>query len=246
MKSTLSKAVTLLSLIAIIACQENKEEAGPNTLSEIEMEEGWTLLFDGKTTDGWHLYNAGDVPSAWIVTENGELYCKPDTFEVVHGDLLTDKSYSNFEMKFNWKISEAGNSGVFINVQEDEAYPTAWTTGPEYQLLDNLGIHAEYLHDSTHWAGCLYGFQKNLNTVIAKPAGEWNESMIKQENGRVQFWLNGVKTADQDLTGKEWKEKVANSNFKTFEAFGAATSGHIALQDWAKGVSFQNLKIREL
>ena len=243
MKSTL---VFAFLFVSCLCCKQAEQEAAPNTLTETEEREGWSLLFDGKTTEGWHIYNTGKVPSAWIVTGDGELYCKPDTFEVIHGDLLTHETYRNFDLKFDWKITEAGNSGVFFNVQEDEAYPTAWTTGPEFQLLDNLGIHPEYLHDSTHWAGCLYGFQKNLNPVSPKPAGEWNMARITQAEGLVRFWLNGVQTAEQDLTGKEWKEMIANSNFKTFEAFGAATGGHIALQDWAKGVCFRNIKIKEL
>lgn len=240
----MNKTILLFLLsIAFISCKEAEHKE--NTLSETETKEGWSLLFDGETTKGWHLYNRGDVPSAWIVID-GELYCKPDTFEVEHGDLLTDKVYSNFDLKFDWKISEAGNSGVFFNVQEKEEYPTAWTTGPEYQLLDNLGIHEEYLENTTHWAACLYGFKPNLNPVTPNASGEWNHSRIMQKDGVVSFWLNDIKTAEQDLNGEEWKNLVANSGFKTFEAYGKSTSGHIALQDWAKGVSFKNIKIKEL
>ena len=216
-----------------------------NAISENEKSQGWTLLFDGSTTAGWHLYNKGNTPSAWIV-KNGELYCKSDTFEVEHGDLITDASYENFDLKFDWKISKAGNSGVFINVLEAEQYPRAWTTGPELQLLDNLGIQKEYLDDTTHWAGCLYGFKETLNTVSYKPAGKWNEGRIRQENGKVSFWLNGVKTAEQDLKTPEWQEMVANSGFKSFSDYGKSTKGHIALQDWSKGVSFRNIKIMQL
>jgi hypothetical protein len=159
---------------------------------------------------------------------------------------VSDKSYGNFDLKFDWKISEAGNSGVFINVMEAEENPTAWSSGPEYQLLDNLGIHKEYLDNTTHWAGCLYGYQDNLNVVEHKPAGEWNSSRILQENGTVKYWLNGVQTAEMDFNSDDWKELVANSNFKSFPNFGNRTEGHLALQDWSKGVSFKNLKIRNL
>ncbi|MGR3812219.1 3-keto-disaccharide hydrolase [Jiulongibacter sp. NS-SX5] len=237
-------------LVLNMACQpsadeETQTENKLNTLSEKELNDGWQLLFNGKDTNGWHLYNAGDTASAWVVTDAGELFCKPDTFEVAHGDLLTDQSFENYELLFDWKISEAGNSGVFINVQEEEKYPTAWTTGPEYQLLDNLGIHAEYLEDSTRWAACLYGFKPNLNTVEHKPAGEWNQGRIIQQDGVVEFYLNGVKTAEQDLKTDEWRKMIAATGFQHFQGFGAFTSGHIALQDWAKGVWFRNIKIKE-
>lgn len=235
--------VSFLFALAFISCAA--PEIKENTLTETEKENGWKLLFDGETTEGWHLYNKGKVPSAWIVSD-GELYCKPDTFEVEHGDLVTDGIYSNFDLKFDWKISEAGNSGVFFNVQEGEQYPTAWTTGPEYQLLDNLGIHKEYLDNTTHWAACLYGFKPNLNPVLPNPSGEWNHSRILQENGIISFWLNDVKTAEQDLNGEEWNEMVANSSFNAFADYGKSTKGHLALQDWSKGVSFKNIKIKEL
>ncbi len=236
----------IASVCAFTLSSCSKEPSLPNTLSNDEKEEGWTLLFDGKTTQGWHLYNMGNTPSAWMV-ENDELYCKPDTFEVEHGDLVTDKTFSNFDLKFEWKISTAGNSGVFINVQEAPEYPKTWSTGPEYQLLDNGGIHKEYLHDSTHWAGCLYGFQRNQNPVTVKPAGQWNESRIRQENGKVTFWLNGVQTAEEDFKSADWQKKVAASTgFSVFPGYGKSVQGHIALQDWSKGVAFRNIKIKTL
>lgn len=237
------KILSFLLCVSVAAIGQN--ETAPNTLTSTETSEGWRLLFDGKTTEGWHIYNEGNIPSAWII-ENQELYCNPDTFDVVHGDLVTDETFENFDLKFDWKITTAGNSGVFYNVTETEDYPRAWTTGPEYQLLDNLGIHKEYLDNKTHWCGTLYGIHPILNQVIFKPAGEWNHSEIKQENGMVTYWLNGIKTAEQQLFGKEWEALIAKSSFKNFPDYGKTTKGHIALQDWSKGVTFKNIKIKEL
>jgi hypothetical protein len=226
-----------------ISCSEKK--VGDNELSESELKDGWKLLFDGKTTEGWHLYNKANTPSAWIV-KDGELFCNPDTFEVEHGDLVSDKEYANFELKFDWKITTAGNSGVFINVIEQDTIPRAWASGPEYQLLDHEGIGKEYLKDSTKWAACLYGFMPQKNVSKPKSAGQWNESKIFQNNGRIAFYLNGILTAEQDLTSETWKGMVANSGFKYFPLFGKNTKGRIALQDWSKGVSFRNIKIKEM
>ena len=235
----------ILTLIALIGLVCNASFAQKNSLSAAEKADGWYLLFDGKTTNGWHIYNEGDVASAWIVADE-ELYCNPDTFDVVHGDLVTDEIYENFDLKFEWKITTGGNSGVFYNVTESEDYPRAWTTGPEYQLLDNLGIYKEYLDNKTHWCGTLYGIHPSLNVVAYRPAGQWNESQIKQENGVVTYWLNGVKTAEQQLYGTDWQALVAKSSFKNFADYGKTTKGHIALQDWSKGVTFRNIKIKEL
>jgi hypothetical protein len=246
----MKKLVILFTISSfLISCSsetsETVEEIIPNTLSKQEKDEGWKLLFNGESTEGWHLYNLGDTTSAWMAID-GKLYCNPDTFDIPHGDLVSNEIYTNYELTFDWNISTAGNSGVFINVMEAEENPTAWTSGPEYQILDNAGVPVEYLQDSTRWAACLYGFQKINNPVTPAPAGEWNHSKIKQVDGKIQFWLNDVLTAEEDLNGENWKGVVANSNFKHFENFGKTSSGHIALQDWAKGVYFQNIKIKEL
>lgn len=226
-----------------LSCSEKK--VGNNELSDSEIKDGWQLLFDGKTANGWHLYNKANAPSAWIV-KDGELFCNPDTFEVEHGDLVSDAEYENFELKFDWKITTAGNSGVFINVIERDTIPRAWASGPEYQLLDHEGIGKDYLKDSTKWAACLYGFMPQKNVSKPKPAGEWNESKIVQRSGKIQFYLNGILTAEQDLTSEDWKGMVANSGFKYFPLFGKNTKGRLALQDWSKGVSFRNIKIKEM
>ncbi|MDJ1480700.1 MULTISPECIES: DUF1080 domain-containing protein [Xanthocytophaga] len=243
MKKTLTKLLAYVSIATFVMISCSEEKVGNNQLTGKEKEEGWVVLFDGKTTDGWHLYNKGKVPSAWIV-QGDELYCKPDTFDIAHGDLISDKEFKNFDLKFEWKISEAGNSGVFFNVVEKDSLPTAWSSGPEYQLLENT--HPDYAMNPVKRAGCLYGFAPQKNAVTPLPAGQWNRSEIKQVDGKVEFYLNDTLTAQQDLNSAEWKAMIANSNFKFFPEFGKSTKGHIALQDWSKGISFRNIKIKEL
>ena len=84
------------------------------------------------------------------------------------------------------------------------------------------------------------------NPSQAKPMGQWNESQIKQNNGKIEFYLNGILTAEQDLNSQAWKDMIAKSGFKYFPLFGKSTKGRIALQDWSKGVSFRNIKIKEM
>jgi hypothetical protein len=57
--------------------------------------------------------------------------------------------------------------------------------------------------------------------------------------------LNGILTAEQDLNSEAWKTMVAKSGFKYFPVFGKNIKGRISLQDWSKGVSFRNIKIKE-
>lgn len=228
-----------LTTAMIASCSSAKIK--DNELSKEEKAQGYQLLFDGKTLNGWHVYNQGKISSSWVA-QDGELKCLPGT-DARHGDLITDQDFENYEFSFDWKISEGGNSGVFINVLERSDIPTAWASGPEYQLLEKS--HYDYDKEMKR-SGCLYNFSKQLNPVELKPLNEWNHSVIRQQDGKIEFMLNGVVTAKEDFNSVHWKEAVAHSNFKSFPEFGKLQKGRIAIQDWNKGISFKNIKIRKI
>lgn len=238
MNKYIIKLSLLFFIVSLLSCNSSPKN---NELSADEKKDGWVLLFDGTSTNGWHLYNADKKASVWEV-KDGELFCNPQNGKE-HGDLVTDEAFENFDLTFEWKMSADGNSGVFINAIERDTIPAAWFSGPEYQLLGN--DHADFKTD-TKRAGCLYGFSAQKTTVATKPVDEWNKSRIKQVNGKVEFYLNGTLTAEEDFKSQEWLNKVMQSGFKMFPEFGRHTKGHIVLQDWAKGVSFRNIKIRAL
>lgn len=221
--------------------QEAERSKTHNQLLEIERKQGWKLLFDGKTLDGWHLYNVPVGESAWEVRD-GTLYCNALDESKKQGDLVTDAEFENYELSLEWKISPRGNSGIFINVTEAPELGAAWQSGPEYQILDPAHMDQEV---ETKRSGCLYGFSPQKNEAITKSKGEWNHSRIVQRDGKVEFYLNGTLTGEEDFTAEAWKEKVAASRFAAHKAFGAATKGKIALQDWYFEVWFRNIKIRE-
>ena len=214
-----------------------------NTLSAQEKQEGWVLLFDGETTNGWHMFSKPNMKHAWKAV-NGELTTNTNNSAGTHGDIVTDEVYENFELVFDWKIAREGNSGVFINVQDDTSYIATWATGPEYQLLDNPNMQPGYLDGGKKGAGALYGLAPLKSPVEPNPAGEWNKSRIMQVNGKISFWLNGTMTAEEQIGSERWKGLVANSKAAVFPDFSKSIKGHIGLQDWAKGVSFRNIKIR--
>ncbi len=219
-----------------------QENAKHNELLKIEEKQGWKLLFDGKTLNGWHLYNYPDSTSVWKV-DDGILYCNAKDETRKHGDLITDKAYENYELTLDWKISGRGNSGIFINVQEKPELTAAWQSGPEYQLLDPDHMDSDV---ATKQSGCLYGFSPQTNKATTKQGGQWNHTRIKQLNGKIEFYLNGVLTSTEDFTSPAWKDKVASSGFKKHPEFGKSTAGKIALQNWYFDVWFRNIKIREL
>jgi hypothetical protein len=239
---SITLCTAMLCVVLLNACSSSSDQH--NVLTDQEKSEGWALLFDGASTKGWHVYNRGNMPSAWSA-DSGRLVCNPHAKNVKHGDLVTDKEYSNYELTFEWKISKAGNSGVFLNVQESPEFGATFATGPEYQLLDDKNVEPDYIKDQTHKAAAIFGVIPNTSASAPKP-GDWNQSRIVQKDGKVTYWLNGVQTLTADFKSDDWKKTVAASGMSRYPSFGVAVKGHIAVQDWTSGVSFRDIKIKEL
>lgn len=241
MKNKITKSIAAAAIIGLaITCFAFKGDQN-NSISKTERANGWRLLFDGHSTAGWHLYNGTAQFTVWKA-KDGALVCDPQDKSGA-GDLVTDQEFKNFDLKFDWKLPKGGNSGVFVNVLERKEIPTGWASGPEYQLLDDA--NPDYAKPQ-YRSGCLFGFAPQKTPVKTKPANTWNHSEIKQKNGKVKFYLNGILTAEEDFSSKAWVDKVANSHFSRFPQFGKNIEGRIALQDWSTGVAFKNVKIKSL
>lgn len=218
---------------------------------ENKKEEDWESLFDGKTLDGWHRFNRNGVPSIWKVKDGRLTFDPADSpkGDYIH-DIVTDKSYENFELSIEWNISEGGNSGVFWAVQEGESYNKPYSTGPEIQVLDNEHHPDAMANPKFHQAGALYDLVQPTMDVC-KPAGEWNHVLLTINHNKNQgsVRLNGTKIIEFPLSGPKWNTLVSNSKFNDdcdFKYFGKFTSGKIGLQDHGDKVSFKNIKIRKL
>jgi hypothetical protein len=230
-------------LIVSVSCKNNQKK-------ESATEDKWITLFDGASTNGWRGVNKTVLPAAWVV-ENGTLHCigsgKGEAGADNGGDILYDKKFGNFHLKFEWKIAEGGNSGVMYLGQEIPEWPI-WKTAPEFQLLDNARHPDAMLgKDGNRQAGSLYDlFQaKPQNT---KPAGEWNSAEILVYKGTVIHRQNGEVILEYHLWTDDWKKRVAESKFPDLNPVWAnvAQEGFIALQDHGDDVWFRNIKIMEL
>lgn len=204
----------------------------PNTLTEAEKAEGWTLLFDGKDLSHWRNYKKEGISEKWQVADGAfTLTAKGG------GDIITKETYGAFELKLEYRISKAGNSGLMYHVTEEESTP--WRTGPEIQIQDNVD------GKDPQKAGWLYQLYAS-ETDATKPAGEWNEIHIIITPEKCVHYMNGVKYVEYVKGSADWDAKVAASKFAKFEKFGKATKGHLCLQDHNDVVSFRNVKIKVL
>ncbi len=213
----------------------------------LNAQHGWVSLFDGKTFNGWHSYGKTTVGNAWKI-EDGAIHLNAADKKSYQteggGDLVTNKAFTNFDFKAEWKISKGGNSGILFFVQDNPAkYNETWNTGLEMQVLDNDGHPDGKIHK--HRAGDLYDLIACSKETV-KPVGEWNKVEIIANHSTLQLILNGTVVVKTTLWDNNWQDMIAHSKFKNMPGFGMFKKGHIALQDHGNDVWFRNIQIRQL
>jgi hypothetical protein len=239
------KAIHLLTILALIstsACLQSLNAA--NTLTDKQAADGWILLFDGKSLAGWRGYNGVDIEGAWVA-EKGTLQLVSRPKGSPHANIITEQQFDDFDLRFDFKITDGANSGVMFNVGEGPKQP--YLTGPEYQILDNLGFRTNKGEPATpeQYTASNYAIEPAYKEVM-KPVGEWNKGRIVVKGNRVQYFLNGEKTMQYVMHSPEWKKQIAASKFSKWKDFCTLEKGHIGLQDHGHQVWFRNLKIKKL
>jgi hypothetical protein len=195
-----------------------------------ELDPEWTDLFASGDFSGWTKVNGKPVSHHWTISD-GVVYRSKDG----GGDIVTRQDFKDFELCFDWKISEVGNSGI--------KYRTRGRLGLEYQILDD-----EKHKDGkipTHRVGSIYDILQADEDKPVNPPGEWNRGRIVADGNRIEHWLNGKLVAEIDLSSEDWKQRFQSSKYKKHEGFGTWT-GPILLQDHWDDVWYRNVRIREL
>jgi hypothetical protein len=221
---TASAAVLLAVVGATVGAGENSDD-------------GFLALFDGKSLEGWTDQN-GQPPSAGWEVEDGTLHRKG----LKAGSLITERTFANFDLRFEWKINKGGNSGLKYRTFP---VPRKGLYGCEYQILDDDN-HPNGKKATTR-LGALYDlYAPDEGQKVVKPVGEYNASRVVAQGTRIEHWLNGKKILEIDTASSEWKDRIAKSKFRTFPEFGAANPGPILLQDHNNEIWFRNIAIRPL
>ena len=164
-----------LSLLSAALC------AAQNMLTSKETADGWVLLFDGKSLNGWQ-GRATSQPGTtgdWTVA-NGALVCGGTKASWLSGDA----TYSDFDLKLEFRGPEKVNSGVFLRSQK-EGQPHI--TGYELQIWD--------YQPQGFLTGSLVNYLKA--TASAKVIGDqWNAYEIKADGDHFVISLNGKPVLD--------------------------------------------------
>lgn len=219
----------------------------PNTLSDLEKQQGFRLLWDGKSTTGWRGAFKDKFPDKGWEIKDGVLSVLPSGGgESAHGgDIITDEKFGAFELTFDFKFAEGANSGVKYFV--DEKYlSTGSAIGLEYQILDDAR-HPDAKEGvvGNRTLGSLYDLIPSIK--ISDVPRIWNEGRIRvYPDNRIEHWLNGRKIVEYQRGTPIFYALVARSKYNVWEGFGMVEKGHILLQDHGDAVSFRSIKIREL
>jgi hypothetical protein len=217
---------TLLPLVA--APQENQ-------LTTTEKEQGWLLLFDGKTLANWKA--DGISESKRPVDQDCINPHRCGGYALFH-----EKAWSDFILALDFKISKGCNSGVFVRTFPLQARPgkDVGYNGIEVQILDTTTAG---FHDT----GAFYDLVKPTKNAM-KPAGEWNHLVVTCDKNLLSVELNGEQVNRMNLD--EWTEKNKRPD-GTPHKFDIAykdhpRQGYIGLQDHGADCWFKNIKLKPL
>jgi hypothetical protein len=213
----------------------SRQQQADNTLGRAEKGEGWLLLFNGKNLDGWQ--TSSQKPSK-VPLENGCI--NP------HGCggymMIHEKTWSDFVLKLDFKISKGCNSGVFVRTHPLEPRPGK-----------DVGYNGiEIAIDDTRTAGfvdtgAIYDLVKPTKNAM-KPVGEWNQMVITCNGPRISVELNGDRVTEMNVD--EWTEPNRRPDgrahkfdvaYKTHPRF-----GYIGLQDHGSACWYKNIKLKPL
>jgi HEAT repeat protein len=188
---------------------------------------GFTSLFNGKDLTDW----VGDTDGYTV--EDGSIMCKEDS----GGNIYADEEFSDFHLKFEFKLTEGANNGLAIR---SPSPGHAAYEGMEIQILDDTAEDWADLKPY-QYHGSIYGVAAAKRGYL-KPVGEWNKEEVIARGNKIKVILNGTTILDADIS-----EAIANGTADGKEHPGLRNkSGHIGFCGHGDVVYFRNIRIEEL
>ncbi len=195
---------------------------------QAESEEGFVQLFNGKDLSGWvgatNLYAVSDGTLRFVEGEKN------------FGNLMYEKPFSDFIIRFEFKLPPNGNNGLAIRASDlgkDAAY-----YGMEIQILDDTGDKKQHLKPY-QYHGSIYGVAAARKGFL-KPVGEWNREEVKAVGSRITVTLNGQVINDADIAGiRETPDGKAHPGLHN-------AKGYLGFLGHTMPVQLRNIRIKDL
>ncbi len=192
----------LLGALLAVLAQAHEDEAGFEPIFNHQDLSGWTAA------EGW-------------AVRDGQL-------QVVSrgSNIFTEKEYEHFELRFDFKMSAGGNSGVYLR-----------RGGLEVQLLDDYAERYQNLQD-WQYSGALYGFVPPRERVSKQP-GEWQTMALRLVGQELTVVLNGTVIVEADFDELKTGERQ--------HAGLAPGPGRLGFQNYGGApIALRNLRVKEL
>ncbi len=233
-------SIPLAALAFSILSAVNLSRAQPKTA-----EEGFRPLFpedgipqDWSVRDWADVKNPGPAGATWKVIEG-----------VLHGSeprgtwLVSEKNYSDFILRFDWKLGERGNSGCGLRFPDhgDPAFD-----GLEVQMVDPRYYPPEQKVTPAELTSSLY-LAVSGKPDLYKPT-EWNSYEITCKGPNVRVILNGQEALNVNIKEVNQTPKRHNGE-DAVPMKERPLTGHIGFQELSRGgghVEIRNARIQEL
>ncbi len=216
---------------------EYEKERIRKYLADMPVDKGFQPMFNGKDLTGWQGLVENPVVRPGMTT--AELAAKQieanrkvaGNWSVKDGciwftgsgdNLCSVKEYGDFELLVDWKISKAGDSGIYLRGT------------PQVQIWDTSRVEV----GAQVGSGGLYNNQKNPSKplkVADNPVGDWNTFRIIMIGEKVSVWLNGELVVDNVTLENYWDRKIP-----------IFPKGPIELQAHGTDLAFRDIYVREI
>jgi hypothetical protein len=150
--------------------------------------DGWVTLFDGKNLD-----NFDQIGNANWRLEDGAVVADKG-----NGFLVTKNAYTDYQLRAEFWVDAAANSGIFIRCTD--AGKVTGATSYEVNIWDARP-------DPTYGTGAIVNVAKV--DPMPKAAGKWNVYEITAKGSTFTVTLNGQKTVDNAQDAKFATGRIA-------------------------------------
>lgn len=192
-------------------------------------DDGWVPLFNGDDLAGWKVL--GGKPKVWGVEheiggENVLLVNGPGG-----GWLLTEREYSDFELRLEYKLSPRAQSGVGLRIPPKGNPPTQGLVIP---ILDDSALKNLVASQNT---GALYDVTAPAKAAIA-PAGQWNRMHVRVVGRKLTVTINDTVVLDVNLDSYQNRADKYPGLLRN--------QGHIGLKSQEGRVEFRKIEVKEV
>lgn len=203
--------ITVIILTSIFTEKNNQKALATELYDTIQ-------LYNGYDLDDWTIVLKDSLadPDSTFFIRDGNIFTSGQPF----GYIRTNERFSNYRLFVEWRwVSEPGNSGVFLHIQDDKIWPVCL----ECQLMNQKagdfvcfpGFEFKEHVDKENWAVAKFAASSE------KPAGEWNVYDIRVVGDSVSIYVNDV------------LQNIATETLYS--------EGHIALQSEGAPLEFRNI-----